>query len=72
MGAADEGQAPRMIVFYCKKLMNPVFMLHFWKLKVEKVSLLKISFLHYPFFIGFGWKLFTLIYIFEVLNEKIR
>mgnify|MGYP004506367329 CR=1 FL=1 len=49
--------------FNCKKLTNLVFMLRFGKLKVEKVSLLKMWFLHYPFFCGFGRKLLTLIYL---------
>lgn len=56
-----EGQAPRLI-FYCKKLTKLVFMLRFGQLKVEKDSLLKTAFLHYPFFCGFVMKLFTLIY----------
>lgn len=37
----------------CKKVINLVFVLRFWKLKNEKVSLLKIRFLHYPFCGGF-------------------
>lgn len=37
--------------FYCKKLTKLVFMLRFGQLKVEKDSLLKTAFLHYPFFV---------------------